>query len=83
MYAGEGHYFDLGCYAVSKEDCISDENILKYLYSPISSLQNQVVLEKSPNYFNDFRIPELIKLYNKNIKIIVITCEPAARAYSG
>ena len=82
MYAGEGHYFTIGCFALSKEECLSQTNIFKYFYSAQKESADDFIFEKSPNYFNTLRIAEIIKLYNKNIKIIVITCEPAARAYS-
>ena len=82
MYADEGHYFTIGCFALSKEECLSQTNIFKYFYSAQKESENDFIFEKSPNYFNTLRVAEIIKLYNKNIKIIVITCEPAARAYS-
>ena len=38
--------------------------------------------ERSPNYFVEKKIPRRIKMYNENAKIVLMLCEPAARAYS-
>ena len=41
-----------------------------------------IVGERSPNYLIESAIPSRIKKYNPNIKVVIMVCEPAARAYS-
>jgi hypothetical protein len=55
---------------------ISDEI---FIYS---FLENKLIGDKSPNYFIESEIPGRILKYNPNSKIVILLCEPAARAFS-
>ena len=84
LFAQEGHYFDIAC--LSGTNCVDDEKMKKFMYNANSRWANErpklKLLEKSPNYFQTLWIPKLIHQYNDKAKIVIITCDPAARALS-
>ena len=45
---------------------------------PLSS-PGQLTIEKSPRYFYIEEVPELIKKYNRTIRLLAITCDPEFR----
>lgn len=85
LYAQEGHYFDIACVNGAYE-CDNVDKMRAFLYTANTAdaawRSNLRVIEKSPNYFQSLWIPRLIHQYNPNVKIIIVTCDPAARAYS-
>lgn len=46
------------------------------------SLENQITVEKTPNYFVDWEVPERIYNFNSSIKLILIVRNPIDRAVS-
>ena len=44
--------------------------------------EHKIIGEKSPNYFIESDIPLRIRQYNPRMKIVVLLCEPSARAFS-
>jgi [heparan sulfate]-glucosamine 3-sulfotransferase 5 len=51
------------------------------LQMPFSN-ENQITLEKTPNYFMHEESPERVYALNNNMKLIVILCDPSKRAVS-
>ena len=85
LFAHEGHYFDIACVSGAAE-CVNVEKMKAFLYNANSAdaakRPSMKMFEKSPNYFESLWIPRLIHQYNPNIKIVIVTCDPAARAFS-
>lgn len=86
LYAYEGHYFDIACLAKTTEECLSLKNRQKYNYGAQihenQTLDYYLDYEATPAYFTTPGVAKLLKLYNPNIKVIVLLCDPANRALS-
>ena len=85
LYAYEGHYFNIGCLGLNTTTCLSESNRKKFGYGKPSGTQSRmkkIYGDKTPAYFTTTRSAKLLKLYNKNLKVIVVTCDPAIRALS-
>lgn len=53
------------------------------LFDNSSSLPNTILFEKSANYFSHSKAPIRIRsLFKDNVKLIILTIDPALRAYS-
>ena len=87
LYANEGHYFDIGCLGRNESSCLSIENMARFKYGPQpypnpNFDQIMQYAETTPAYFTTPGLPRLLKMYNDRLKIVIVTCEPAARALS-
>lgn len=59
-----------------------DQGLDWYRHQMPYSLENQITVEKTPNYFVDWEVPERIYNFNSSIKLILIVRNPIDRAVS-
>ena len=71
-FAGEQYYFNRHY----------SESLAWYANKMPKSSKEEIVFEKSPNYFFSRIVAESIKAFDENIKIINIVCDPVRRIYS-
>ena len=72
-YAGEVYYFNREI----------DTKSLKWYESKMPmSPAGDIVFEKTPDYFFQADIPEKVKEFNPNVKIITVLCDPVKRVLS-
>ena len=70
---------------MTTEECLKPENINKFYYGPESEYEpkpDAMFYETTPAYFTTPGAAHRLKLYNPNIKIILVTCDPVKRALS-
>ena len=68
---------------MTTEECLEPKNIQRFYYGPDDKLKPEIMFsETTPAYFTTPGAAHRLKLYNPNIKIVLVTCDPVKRALS-